>query len=83
MLNDYECKEAIRLGIDPNDLESFSPDTWRAVFKDGTERQLTEVTTRCMGYHRPVSEWNIGKKAEHATRKFFTEAKAIVNLVSE
>jgi len=24
-----------------------------------------------MGYHRPVSYWNIGKQAEHRERKFF------------
>jgi len=28
-----------------------------------------------MGYHRPVSSWNIGKKQEHADRKMFTELK--------
>ena len=27
-----------------------------------------EVWTRVMGYHRPVSSFNIGKKGEHAER---------------
>ena len=30
-----------------------------------------------MGYHRPVSEFNKGKKEEFAERKCFTEEKAI------
>jgi ribonucleoside-triphosphate reductase len=32
-----------------------------------------EVWTRVMGYHRPVSEFNPGKKGEHAERVHFTE----------
>lgn len=35
------------------------------------ERQKTEIWSRCMGYHRPVSNWNIGKKQEFADRKYF------------
>lgn len=38
------------------------------------ERQPVEVWTRVMGYHRPTSSFNIGKKGEHAERKFFREA---------
>ena len=37
------------------------------------ERQPCEVWSRVMGYHRPVSSWNIGKKGEHADRVFFHE----------
>ncbi|MFF3641620.1 ribonucleoside triphosphate reductase [Streptomyces sp. NPDC002564] len=33
-----------------------------------------EVWTRVMGYHRPVSSFNIGKKGEHAERVHFQEA---------
>jgi len=40
------------------------------------ERQRCEVWTRVMGYHRPVSSFNIGKKGEHYERRFFREAKA-------
>ncbi|MBN1676518.1 MAG: ribonucleoside triphosphate reductase [Kiritimatiellae bacterium] len=36
-----------------------------------------EVWTRVMGYHRPVSEFNIGKKREHADRKWFVADKAL------
>ncbi|MGE5090197.1 MAG: anaerobic ribonucleoside-triphosphate reductase [Candidatus Levyibacteriota bacterium] len=48
----------------------------RSVALDDTERQRCEVWTRVMGYHRPVASFNIGKKGEHAERRFFTEAQA-------
>lgn len=35
-----------------------------------------EVWTRVMGYHRPVSSFNIGKKGEFEERRFFTEGAA-------
>lgn len=35
-----------------------------------------EVWTRVMGYFRPVSSFNIGKKGEYAERTMFTEQKA-------
>ncbi|MEU5685939.1 ribonucleoside triphosphate reductase [Streptomyces venezuelae] len=35
-----------------------------------------EVWTRVMGYHRPVSSFNIGKKGEHTEREHFTETAA-------
>lgn len=38
-----------------------------------SERQRCEVWTRVMGYHRPVSSFNIGKKGEHDERRFFRE----------
>lgn len=41
------------------------------------ERQPCEVWTRVMGYFRPVSEFNIGKKSEYAERKCFSEKKAM------
>ncbi|WP_319772601.1 anaerobic ribonucleoside-triphosphate reductase [Breoghania sp.] len=37
------------------------------------ERQPCEIWTRVMGYHRPVSSFNRGKKGEHAERRFFCE----------
>lgn len=39
------------------------------------ERQPCEIWTRVMGYHRPVSEFNKGKKAEFSTRQCFKESK--------
>lgn len=41
-----------------------------------SERTRCEVWTRVMGYHRPTSSFNIGKKGEFADRKYFTEEKA-------
>ncbi len=46
------------------------------VFLTDDERQPCEVWTRVMGYHRPVSSFNRGKKGEHAERQFFDEARA-------
>ncbi len=40
------------------------------------ERQPCEVWTRVMGYHRPVSSFNVGKQGEHKERQFFSEAPA-------
>lgn len=39
-------------------------------------RQETEIWTRVMGYYRPVSQFNIGKKQEHKERKPFSEEAA-------
>ena len=39
-----------------------------------TERTPCEVWTRVMGYHRPVSAFNNGKRAEHAERRLFRES---------
>jgi anaerobic ribonucleoside-triphosphate reductase len=40
---------------------------------DDSERQRCEVWTRVMGYHRPVSSFNRGKKSEHYERRHFRE----------
>jgi hypothetical protein len=40
---------------------------------DDSERQQCEIWSRVMGYHRPVAQWNIGKRCEHKDRKFFTD----------
>ena len=47
---------------------------------DDNERTRTEVWSRVMGYHRPVSEFNRGKKEEFYERKCFTEEKAVEHL---
>lgn len=53
------------------------------IMKEGEDvnakRTRCEVWTRVMGYHRPVSHFNIGKKAEHYSRKHFTETVAANN----
>ncbi len=40
---------------------------------ENSKRQKCEIWTRVMGYHRPVSSFNIGKKSEHKERKHFSE----------
>ena len=37
------------------------------------ERQPCEVWTRVMGYHRPVSSFNVGTLGEHHERQLFAE----------
>lgn len=37
------------------------------------KRTPCEVWTRVMGYHRPVQNWNEGKRAEFKERKCFRE----------
>ena len=39
------------------------------------ERQRCEVWTRVMGYHRPVSSFNTGKKGEFNERRCFEERR--------
>ncbi|MDD2871540.1 MAG: anaerobic ribonucleoside-triphosphate reductase [Candidatus Gracilibacteria bacterium] len=39
------------------------------------ERTVCEIYTRVMGYHRPVSSFNIGKKSEFYSRTYFLENK--------
>lgn len=40
------------------------------------ERQRCEIWTRVMGYHRPVSSFNVGKQGEFNERVYFSEAAA-------
>ncbi|HRL22838.1 anaerobic ribonucleoside-triphosphate reductase [Alcaligenes sp. SDU_A2] len=40
------------------------------------ERQPCEIWTRVMGYHRPMSSFNIGKQGEFHERRYFTESNA-------
>lgn len=37
------------------------------------DRQPCEIWTRVMGYHRPMSSFNIGKKGEFNERRYFNE----------
>lgn len=40
------------------------------------ERVRCEVWTRVMGYHRPVSAFNAGKRSEHEDRRYFVECRS-------
>lgn len=42
---------------------------------DDSERQPVECWERVMGYFRPITFWNPGKRQEHADRKYFKEEK--------
>lgn len=44
------------------------------------ERQECEVYCRTMGYYRPVSEYNKGKKSEFYERKNYNEEVAVARL---
>jgi hypothetical protein len=41
------------------------------------KRQQCEVYTRIMGYFRPVSQYNKGKKSEFKERVWFTEEQIL------
>jgi anaerobic ribonucleoside-triphosphate reductase len=58
-----------------NDMTQTHLETCSVVLDD-SERQRCEVWTRVMGYHRPVSSFNIGKQGEFHERKFFEECRA-------
>lgn len=47
------------------------------------ERQKCEIWTRVMGYCRPVSEFNKGKKSEFKERKYFSEEKVMRRISGE
>lgn len=63
LLNDDEIKE----------IESYNEQTGEVTFKNKTKRTITSIITRCMGYFRPVDNYNIGKKQEFKDRKWFKE----------
>ena len=42
-----------------------------------SDRTKCEVWTRVMGYHRPISSFNIGKQGEVAEREYFNERKCM------
>ena len=44
-----------------------------SIILNDAERQVCEVWTRVMGYHRPVSSFNTGKKGEFYERTYFEE----------
>lgn len=47
------------------------PITLNGVTLADEERQPCEVWSRVMGYYRPVDQWNIGKRSEHAERVYY------------
>jgi hypothetical protein len=57
-----------------NDLNKTEYQKVTIATLDESRRTRCEVWTRVMGYHRPVSSFNIGKKGEFKERLFFEEA---------
>ena len=54
--------------------------TPKQVTLSDAERQPCEIWTRVMGYHRPMSSFNTGKRGEFFERKYFSEqCAALVN----
>ena len=49
-------------------------DNVKVLLKDN-ERQAVECWTRVMGYFRPYSQFNKGKKSEFNERKWFVEER--------
>ena len=45
-----------------------------------SKRQQVECFSRAMGFVRPISFFNIGKRAEFEERKTFTEANSLKKL---
>jgi len=57
-----------------NDMSVLTQTQPTITLKD-EERTRCEVWTRVMGYHRPVTSFNKGKKSEHRERQFFVEGR--------
>ncbi|MBC2730609.1 MAG: hypothetical protein HGJ99_07510 [Thiobacillus sp.] len=57
-----------------NDM-TVSPQVLNPAALTDEERTRCEVWTRVMGYHRPVTSFNTGKKSEHRERRFFVESR--------
>lgn len=71
-----ECQlkflHSMRLSGD-KDVVDCDPDKRTITFKDGHVRQICEIYSRVMGYHRPLEFWNAGKQQEHRDRRLFSE----------
>ena len=57
-------------------MQTLAVEQKKVVLKD-EQRTRCEVWTRVMGYHRPVSEFNPGKKGEHYERTHFIEPQGL------
>lgn len=74
MLNEFEKAVLKNNGISEDDVEGVTT-SYVIKMKDGTEHQLCEIYSRVMGYYRPMSEYNVGKRQEHADRVLFSNDK--------
>lgn len=72
MLSEFELAVLKNNKIDAEDVESVDS-SLVVTLKDGSKHQIVESFSRVMGYLRPMSEYNVGKRQEHADRELFTE----------
>ncbi|MDD3794165.1 hypothetical protein HUU51_00340 [Candidatus Gracilibacteria bacterium] len=47
------------------------------------QRTPCQIYTRVMGYHRPVSSFNIGKKSEFYSRNYFKEKNENLDFINK
>ena len=59
--------------IKKSELESDGRISVEGIAIEREERQECEVWTRVMGYYRPVSQYNVGKRGEFHERVEFAE----------
>lgn len=72
MLSEFELAVLKNNRIDAEDVESVDS-SLVVTLKDGSKHQIVESFSRVMGYLRPMSEYNIGKRQEHEDRKLFQQ----------
>lgn len=72
MLSEFERAVLKNNRINEDNVESVDANLV-VTLKDGTKHQIVESFSRVMGYIRPLSEYNIGKRQEHADRTLFVE----------
>lgn len=75
MLGQWPCL-AFMCGGDMSRIDIIGQNGNDGIHYDNSERTRCEVWSRVMGYHRPTTSFNIGKKQEFADRKCFTETAA-------
>lgn len=74
MLSEFEMAILKNNRINPEEVDGVST-SYVVKMKDGSEHQLVETYSRVMGYLRPMSEYNVGKRQEHADRTLFSNDK--------
>ena len=57
--------------------------SWSEQTTNKVVRQVCQVYTRVMGYLRPVANYNIWKKSEFYSRKYFKEPKLLTTRESD
>lgn len=70
MLSEFELAVLKNNSINPDEVEAVSKE-YVVTLKDGTKHQIVECYSRVMGYIKPMSEYNVGKRQEHDDRQLF------------